>query len=269
MAKKLRKLEIEADGMIILGIHKIPPPPSPIPAEESSKYLKQWVEKFNRPVREVIAEIRKKLRDIVMPHLEGPIPEEIFHNKKNGKPAADALRGTFYGLDLGSGPEIYRANEYMLLHSNGKETRRRSVAAFEKLDQREQVSALMAIDAVEELNELRVAMLHLDTDGSLDFLFKTAFRCGWMYKQMQVRDFEPDAITAKKRRKASAKGGKATTIWSPRLQKLAGSIFAEFKRPGLKNEDAYRRTAAKLLKDHGESVSVSTLKRRLGKPVNA
>lgn len=68
---------------------------------------------------------------------------------------------------------------------------------------------------------------------------------------------------------ARAKGGKATAKWTPELAKLAGEFYADFKRPGLTNEAAYRRTAAKLKAECGVSVSVSTLKRWVGKQANA
>lgn len=207
MGKKQRKLEVDADGAIILGIHKIHPPPKPIPAAESQEYMKQWVEKVNRPAHEIIAEIRQNLRDITMPHLVGPVPPEQLRNKKDGKFAT----GAFYGLDLGNGPEIYRPNEYMLLYSNNSKTRARAVAAFEELDQETQTAALRAIDAVEELHELRVALLHLSEDGSRDFLFKTAFRCGWMYKQMQIRDFECYVRSERGRRKRLPETGARLT----------------------------------------------------------
>lgn len=207
MAKKLRKLKIEADGTIILGIHKIPPPPKPIPIDGSREYLKQWVEGFNRSAFESIAEMRQYLRDIVIPHLDGPISQEQIKNLSLNS----AAPGSYYGLDMGSGPEVYRAKQYMLLYSNNLKTRGRAIAAFEELDEEEQVAALKAIDAVEELNELRVATLHLNESGSRDFLFRTAFRCGWMYKQMQVRHFEGHVRSERGRRNRRPETGAKLT----------------------------------------------------------
>lgn len=207
MGRKPRKLEVNADGTIILGIHKIPPPPKPIPAAESQEYWKQWAEKLNRPAYEEIAEIRQHLRDIVLPHLEGPIQPEQFRNKEAG----EIVPATLYGVDLGNGPEVYRPKEYMLLYSSNSKIRKKAVSSFEKLDEGGQTAVLKAIDAVEELNELRVALMHLSENGSRDFLFVTAFRCGWMYKQMQMRDFEHYVRSERGRRKRRPETGARLT----------------------------------------------------------
>lgn len=65
------------------------------------------------------------------------------------------------------------------------------------------------------------------------------------------------------------KGGKATAKWTPEVEQLARSIFADVKRQNVSNDAAYRRTVARLKASHGISISRSTLQRGLNGSPNA
>jgi hypothetical protein len=69
-----------------------------------------------------------------------------------------------------------------------------------------------------------------------------------------------------RRSAASRKGGAATAKWTPEVDKMARSIYAEVKSSGASKEFALIRTAALLKQRHDITISRSTIQRHINLP---
>ncbi|MEM8865513.1 MAG: hypothetical protein AAGF31_08190 [Planctomycetota bacterium] len=88
------------------------------------------------------------------------------------------------------------------------------------------------------------------------------FRLGMIVAYIQVLPHGPDALTGKKRRAASAKGGKGKAT-PEQVKELARAIFSECSGPRISEAEAIRRAIAELKKRHGHEISNSTMRRLL------
>jgi hypothetical protein len=105
--------------------------------------------------------------------------------------------------------------------------------------------------------------------GDVDEVIRSAIAYGVRSVQltMPIPDIADVLSSALRRRSASAKGGKATTKWTPAVDRIAREIFREVKRAKLCEDATYRRTATRLKSEHGIKLSKDTVKRHLSKPV--
>jgi hypothetical protein len=206
----------------------------PIPATEET--LKAWVDDFNRefhkPAGERIAEFREACTRFISPYVDGPLSAQTVPSNRR-----------VVSLNLTTGRGCYAFREEVLRGC--------------WLDD--------VADMLRTLDELEVLIAH--EQPNIDHVVRVSVCVGMLFIRMQLRaGFSRDVLTAKKRRQASAKGGKATAKWTPHIEAIAREIFAKEKRGKASKDAAYRRTAARLHAEHGISVSRSTLQRRLDQP---
>lgn len=200
------------------------------------KSSKEWIDSFNFDIGQSaidrIARMRKAMTSFVQPHVDGP------YNSSHLPKASQGVALARLNLSIGSGLYLIKSD----------------VSRFGYV-----------VDACAALKELdTLSKLIAEEPPNIDRIVRSSAIAGMLFTRTKLRAmFGPDVLTAKKRRKASAKGGKATAKWTPKVADLAGAIFADEKRSKVSDFAAYKRTTAKLKARHGVSISVSTLTRRL------
>ncbi len=235
MARNRRKATPDADGWLSTGIYsQYVGPPSELTAEEWQR-LRNERKSRDRSLKADLGHLRQWLRDIILPHVEGPLQAEQADPETGLFPLGDDEQ--YVELDFGDGLGSYRAKADL------------------------EPTIVDALAALELLQPVKKCLA-----GDADRLYRAAFELGRLCERIQVRPFESLVITAKLRLAASAKGGKATAKWNKDVERMARKIFSELKVEKVSDDAAYRRTAARLKAEHGVSLSKDTLKRQLSKP---
>jgi hypothetical protein len=130
----------------------------------------------------------------------------------------------------------------------------------------ELVDALQIQQHLEMLRLIRISrnLKGKDTDDAAGLVL-LGYALGKTAERLMVRPFEPLVLSEKKRRIKAAKGGRNTRKWTPKVESLARRIFAEEHRGKVSVTNAAKRTAARLLKDHGTKISYKLIADNLGK----
>jgi hypothetical protein len=224
----------ETDGMFKWGGQKVS-----YDFEKFSQWAEEWNKEYLKPASDRIDELRRWLTEVILPHVDGPIDRAAFDN-----PAPEIIGRTLTHLNLSTASGCYAIHAGM------------PKGGFFN-------DALDGLRALDELNHV------LSKESkNVDQIVRISVRIGILLSRVQLRAwFGPEVLLAMKRRKASAKGGKATAKWNAEVESLARPLAAEALRGRMSETAAYKRVSLKLLSEHGISVSPKTLKRHLSSSI--
>lgn len=211
MPKKPSPPKPDADGFLRTGIYqRYVGPQRYSSADEIEELMEDWCEGLNAPAEEDISELRQWLRAILAPHIDGP-----FSDAEARTPAT-----TYYALDFGNGIKIYRAKPSL---------------------------TEQARNAIDALNAIRIAEIHLAEDGKRDWLYRAAFKIGMLYERIQIRPYEPLVGIGKRQRDATPKRRQAAEKTNEKRRKEAAARVqrvGELVGAGVGKSGAVEQTAS-------------------------
>lgn len=232
MAKTHRPVTvIDDEGYETDGMYRWGGKPKPYSSEAVEASFEKFNKCFTKPAVDRVAELRVRVSALIQPHVDGP------HSQEELDKCFDC---TISYLNLSSGSGAYAIHK--------------RISDKSYLD--DALSALHSLDELESLLGKSTRNVDRIVRASIEFASRLT--------RAELRAwFAPQVLSAAKRRKASAKGGKTRAKWDERTEEIARPIFAEMKRARLSDSAAYQRTSAKLKAEHGITISAKTLKRHL------
>jgi hypothetical protein len=224
---------IDEEGYETDGMYRWGGPTQPFDPETLQKWLEESEREFNLSATERIEKWHSAMTQLITSHADGPLTTEE---------ANEIYNRTLVHITMPNGGEsgLYALHE--------------DVPAHGYVDD--------AIDVNRHLGGL--AKLIAESPPNLNLIVRSAFYIGALISRLDLRArFAQKVLSAKKRSKASAKGGKATARFTAEVRTKAEPIFRQYKRAKISDESASKKTSAKLMADFGLDISYRTIRRHL------